>query len=403
MHLGWILISGLSLLSMAVVPRLVRDRPMSLPVIYLVFGWLAFTLVDPLRGPRPITGGMDNSIVLYGSEIVVIVSLATVGLSIERRPGLVAWASVWRLLLITMPLCILGAMVLGQTLLALTPAAGLLLGAVLAPTDPVLADDVQVSAPGQDHDCDEVRFTLTAEAGLNDSLAFPFTHLAIAAAAVGFADSWGDWLAIDVAYRLVVGVIVGVVMGWLLTRMARRWREAISSSGGVGVFILGATLAVYGITELVEGYGFLAVFIAALSRHDDIDDLRVDLHGFAEQFESMLVAIALIAIGGGIAEGLLSATTPRVALLAAALILIVRPLAGLIGLMGASVAGRERAAVAFLGIRGVGSVYYLAYATASGGWSDPTLATIWATVVLTIVGSAVVHGVSAPLIMRRLD
>ncbi len=403
MHLGWILVIGTSLLAMAVLPHVLKGRPLSLPTIYVAFGWAAFTVVEPLKGVDPLSSGIDNPVVLYGSEVVVIVSLSTVGLSIERRVGLVSWSSVWRLLVVAMPLSVLAAMGLGWWLLSLGAPAALLLGAVLAPTDPVLADDIQVPAPGEDHYRDEVRFTLTAEAGLNDSFAFPVTYLAIAAAAASFSDVWDKWLVVDVMYRVAVGTVVGFVAGRLLTQFARRWQTTITSSGGVGVFILGATLVVYGATELVEGYGFLAVFIAALTRHDGIEGLRKKLHDFSEQFESMLVAFALIAVGGAIAEGILAPVGVREVVCAVILLLLVRPIAGWLSLIGSSIPRRERGAISFLGIKGIGSVYYLAYATANGTFEQSSLASLWAVVVLVMVGSMAGHGLSAPWIMRHLD
>lgn len=403
MHLGWILVIGSAFLSMALLPALLAGRPFSLPLVYVLFGTGVFALVDPLRGPNPTAAMLDNSVVLYATEFVVIVSLATVGLSIERRPGLVSWSAVWRLLAITMPLCVGAAALLGSQTLGLGLAGAVLLGAVLAPTDPVLADDVQVPGPQEHPERDEVRFTLTAEAGLNDSLAFPVTHLAIALAASSWGDTWQSWLVTDVIYRIVVGALAGLITGRVLTTLARRWRAPIVSSSGVGVFVLGATLLVYGATELVGGYGFLAVFVAALSRHDESDDLRVHLHGFAEQVEAILIAVALIGLGGAIAEGLLSPISLAMIGTVVVFLMVIRPLFGFIGLVGTPVVVRERAAIGFLGIRGIGSVYYLAYATASGAFGQEALDIVWATTALTILGSVLLHGTTAPWIMRHLD
>lgn len=125
-----------------------------------------------------------------------------VGLALDRRISLLrlhtlrAWSASWRLLLVAMPLTIAGVAVAGWGLMGLAPASALLLGAALAPTDPVLASDVQVAGPttgGSQADLDEhdeVRFGLTAEAGLNDGLAFPFVYLAIAWAGAGQLGGW---------------------------------------------------------------------------------------------------------------------------------------------------------------------------------------------------------------------
>ena len=103
------------------------------------------------------------------------------GLKLDRPVSWRGWESSWRLLGIAMPLTIAGIAFLGWTILGLGIGAALLLGAVLAPTDPVLASDIQVGPPQSGKE-DEVRFALTSEAGLNDGAAFPFVYLAIAIA-----------------------------------------------------------------------------------------------------------------------------------------------------------------------------------------------------------------------------
>ena len=166
-----------------------------------------------------------------------------------------------------MPLTIALLAVLGHALLGLGAAAAMLLGASLAPTDPVLASDVQVGPPGEGLE-DEVRFTLTSEAGLNDGLAFPFVNLAIALALAGqTGEPWlVKWLTVDVLWKLAAGLvagwIVGRVLGWLTFRLPNR---AKLSRTGDGFVALGITCLAYGLTEMVHGYGFLAVFVAALA------------------------------------------------------------------------------------------------------------------------------------------
>ena len=148
----------------------------------------------------------------------------------------------WRLLLVTMPLTILGTAVLGWWVAGLAPAVALLLGAVLAPTDPVLASDVQVGEPltedveepadedEQQLEDDDIRFSLTAEAGLNDGLAFPFVHLALLLLAGGFtvvdAGAWVGWYVVG---KIAVGVAVGLALGWLLGRQAFHARTDTSA------------------------------------------------------------------------------------------------------------------------------------------------------------------------------
>lgn len=176
--------AGCATLAAALLPRVLGRAPISMPMVFLAVGGIAFTVIGPLPDPDP---RQHNSLVLHVSELCVIVSLMGAGLALNRMVSLRGWASTWRLLGITMPLTMLAVALLGVGLLGLGVAAAVLLAAALAPTDPVLATEVQVGEPADDPetDEDEVRFALTSEAGLNDGLAFPFTYLAIALAAPG--------------------------------------------------------------------------------------------------------------------------------------------------------------------------------------------------------------------------
>lgn len=207
---------GVAVLGAVVLPRLLARRAISLPIVYIGFGMLVFSLPLGLPSPDPLEHAVLTERL---TELGVILALMGAGLKIDRQPGLKRWRSTWRLLAITMPLTILLAFLLGWWVAGLTVPAALLFGAVIAPTDPVLAADVQVAPPQEGKD-DEIRFALTSEAGLNDGLAFPFTYLAVAVAVTGLAPAgWiGEWLLIDVVYRIGAGVIVGGVMGYLLAR-----------------------------------------------------------------------------------------------------------------------------------------------------------------------------------------
>lgn len=172
-------ILGVVVLLTAWLPLMMRRLPLSLPIACLAIGallaWSPFPLLprfNPLEN-REFTERM--------TEIVVIVALMGAGLKLDRPIGWKRWMTTWRLLGIAMPLTIVALAFLGSWILGLGAASALLLGACLAPTDPVLASDVQVGPP-QTGEEDEVRFALTSEAGLSDGLSFPFVHLAIALA-----------------------------------------------------------------------------------------------------------------------------------------------------------------------------------------------------------------------------
>jgi len=394
---------GLLILAVAWLPTLLRQLPLSLPIICVAFGFALFSI--PGTGAKPdllehphLTERM--------TELIVIVALMGAGLKLNRPPSWRRWIITWRLLAITMPLSIAGIALLGWWGLGLAPAAALLLGAVLAPTDPVLASDVQVGPP-HDPEEDEVRFSLTSEAGLNDGLAFPFINLAVAMALHGTAvGSWTlEWLAVDVAWKIAAGVVVGLLVGQALGLLIFRYVEHTRlPESGDSLVALGITLLAYGLTELAHGYGFLAVFVAALTlqRWERSHHYRTRLHEFAEQIERLLMMILLVLFGGAIAGGLLGLLTWPAALVGLACLLLVRPLAGLIGLAGTGRPLHERAAISFFGIRGVGSFYYLAYAYNTAEF-DAEAGFLFAVVGFVVLVSIVLHGISSTPAMRYLE
>jgi NhaP-type Na+/H+ or K+/H+ antiporter len=214
---------GVAVLGAAILPPLLERAPISLPIVYVVAGIVLFSLPVDLEAPRPVDGD-DTTGAERLTELVVIVSLMGAGLKLRRPVGWRSWSSTWRLLGIAMPITIAGIALLGGVALGLPLAAALLLGAVLAPTDPVLASDVELEGPTGDPDADEadaddeVRFALTSEAGLNDGLAFPFTNLAIALAAGG---AWfTGWVVDDVLVKITVGVVAGLVLGRAIAYLA---------------------------------------------------------------------------------------------------------------------------------------------------------------------------------------
>ncbi|MEZ5180092.1 MAG: cation:proton antiporter [Acidimicrobiales bacterium] len=276
-----------------------------------------------------------------------------------------------------------------------------------SPTDPVLASDVQVGPPGDaDHE-DDVRFALTSEAGLNDGLAFPFTNAAIAWVASGSAGvgGWlGGWVVEDVVVRLGVGLALGYgagrVIGWVLFRLPTTRAVAESAEGFVA---LAATLLVYAVTELAHGYGFLAVFVAAcvLRDHERDHSYHEVLHASAESIERLASAALLVLLGGALVDGALEPLTPAGVAVAVAVVLVVRPLVGWMSLARTGLPAGERGAIAFFGIRGIGSVYYLAHALNEAPFAQAR--ELWAIAALTIVLSVVVHGLSAAPVISRLD
>ncbi|MEU5944917.1 cation:proton antiporter [Micromonospora sp. NPDC047465] len=395
---------GLGALLAGVLPRVLERRPLSMPIAFLGLGMLAFVLPTGLPNPDPLA---YPEIATHLTEIGVIVALMGAGLKIDRPLSWARWSSTWRLLAIAMPVCIAAVALLGWWWAGLVPAAALLLGAALAPTDPVLAADVQVGEPTDVEDSeDEVRFALTSEAGLNDGLAFPFVYAAIAIATTGLApaDWLGRWLAVDVLWKVVAGVAGGWLIGWLLGKLFfRAPSELRLARHAEGFLALAATFLAYGLVEVVGGYGFLAVFVAAraIRAAERTHEFHSVLHAFAEQIERLLTVMLLLLFGGAVVGGLLAPLTWPAAAVGLALVFVVRPLVGRLSLLGAPGRPAEHWVIALFGIRGVGSLFYLAYATAKTDFAQADL--IWATVGLVVIVSVVVHGVAATPVMQLLD
>ncbi|MBK1662960.1 cation transporter [Rhodospirillum rubrum] len=410
--MGWVVDSyiivlvgfGALVLLTAWLPMVLREAPLSLPILCVAIGAAVFAL-PPLAGvvPRP----QDHLPVIERvSEMLVILSLMGAGLKIDRPFGWKGWAVTGRLLGVAMPLTILGLALVGWLVLGLGAAAALLLAAALAPTDPVLASDIQVGPPNSGEES-QTRFALTSEAGLNDALAFPFVHAALALAVAGqTGEPWlGHWLSVDIVWKLGAGLAMGVLVGrglaWLLFRVPDRARLSRSGDGFVA---LGITCVVYGLTEMVQGYGFLAVFVAGLTlragerRHA----YQGTLHDFAEALERLLMMALLVGFGAAISgAGLLAGLTWEGVVFGLIALVVVRPLTAWIGLAGTGGSLAERAIISLYGIRGIGSIYYLSYALGRGSFDGEDL--LWSTLAFTILVSILLHGATVTPVMRAFE
>jgi NhaP-type Na+/H+ or K+/H+ antiporter len=399
-----LVVLGTVILLTSWLPLVLRELPLSLPIACVGFGILiGGSLLSPIVDANPLE---NRYLTERLTEFVVIVALMGAGLKIDRPVGWRSWALAWRLLGISMPLTIAAIAYLGWAVLRLELASALLLGAVLAPTDPVLASDIQVGPPREKEE-DEIRFALTSEAGLNDGLSFPFVYLAIAVVASQAAgDEWlRDWVLGDLIWRLAAGVAIGWICGRALGFLAFRLPgRARLSRAGDGFVALGITCLSYGLTELAHGYGFVGVFVAALTlraseREHEYHD---QLHAFTEQVERLLMMALLVCFGAAIAEGsIFGALNWTVILVSVLVIFLVRPLCGWIGLAGAHIPRGEKAVIAFFGIRGLGSFYYLAFALGEAEFHEPQI--LWVTVCLVVLISIVLHGAAVTPVMRFLE
>lgn len=450
-------IAGAAMLLAAVLPALLERYAVSAAMVLLLLG-MGIGLLPLPEGMRLDPLEIRPQIERV-AEFTVLVALMGVGLALDRpldlrrRASWRTWSPTWRLLGIAMPLTIGGVAVLGWGL-GLAPAAALLLGAVLAPTDPVLASDVQVAGPAVDLDAaggspddraddtegaedaedaedadgsglgepvdekDDVRFALTSEAGLNDGLAFPFVAAALLVAGAGSVSSWAvssglHWLAWDLVGKVVIGVVVGVVVGRGLARVAfRSKRPSLRlAEQGEPLLALAALVMTYGASQLLGGYGFLSVFACGMTLRaaERNHDYHRSMHEVVQRLERLLTLVILLLLGMAMTKGVLGELDWRGVLIALALVLVVRPLSGWFSLRAAArradlpggLGRKETLAAAFFGVRGIGSLYYLAYAAGEHEFDDERW--LWSTVAFTILLSVMVHGTLATPVMRYLE
>lgn len=417
--------AGILFVVMALSSSLLKRLPLTTSLVYLAVG---FALGPRGAGLLDLKLPGDDVVVERITEVAVIISLFTAGLKLRVEWSDPLWRIPARLAFLSMTITIGLIALFGMVGLGLSIGAAILLGAVLAPTDPVLASDVQVTSP---LDRDRLRFGLTGEAGLNDGTAFPFVMLGLGL--LGFhqlGTAHWRWFAIDVLWAiiggLVIGAVLGTVVGQLVLFLRRKHKEAV----GLDDFIvLGLIALAYGVALGLHTYGFLAVFAAGLAVRrieyrttgENVDEIRSELDagaedaaynpdtapaymarvalGFNEQLERIGEVIVVVLVGVLLSTIAIDFSTIW---FVAALFLVVRPLAVAAGLYGSGVTGTQRRLIAWFGIRGIGSLYYLAYALAHGVTGQVADQLVEITL-LTIAISTVIHGISVTPIMTYYE
>jgi sodium/hydrogen antiporter len=380
-----------------------RERAFSASLIYLglgagaavAIGALDIDWIDPIA---------DAELIEHLAEAALVIALFSAGLKLDRPLTFRDWSTVSRLLLLAMPLTIGAVALLGGALLGLSTGAALLLGAALAPTDPVLAGDIGVGPPG-DEDEHEPNFALTAEAGLNDGLAGPFV-LAGVFVAEQQAD-WGlEWLAADVVYAIAIGLAVGAGTGTLAAWSVKRLRSRdFLDATFDGFHAIATALVIYGLVELIGGYGFLGVFAGGIAfrRYEHDHEINATVHEGAERIEKLLELAVILLLGSMLTAGGLEVPGWEGWLLAVLLLAVVRPLACVLSLVGSRMDHpEEKAFVAWFGVRGVGTLYYLALIVTSEALAGAEQELVVWTCIAAVLVSIVVHGMTAGPSLRAL-
>lgn len=378
------------------------ERAFSASIIYLGLG-AAGAVVIQLIGVDWVDPIEDSTVIERLTELAVIIALFGTGLKLDRPLNPRAWSGVIRLLGIAMPLTIGGIVLFGTAVMGLSLGAAIVLGAILAPTDPVLAGDIGVGPPGEEEER-EPNFSVTGEAGLNDGLAYPFLLLGLFVAEQGGSGWVGEWFVADFVYAIGVAVAIGTVVGYGLGGLTVRLRDRrLLAHAFDGWLAVPAVLAIYSLTEIAGAYGFIAAFIGGLAfrRYERSHEQNREVHDGAEVVEKFGELAVVLLVGTmlsleGLGEPGLSGW-----LLVPVLLLLIRPVSVLLSLPFSGLPGGERAFVAWFGVRGVGSLYYLAVVAGAGIIGGDEMRVVAWTAIACVAVSIVLHGVSASPLSRR--
>ena len=419
----WYVVAGLLLIAMALADSFLRRLPLTTGLLYLVAGVLLGPFAIGLIRVDPL---LDATLLERIAEIVVIVALFAAGLKLRTPLNHRRWVVPVALAFASMTLTVALIALVAHFGLGLSPGAAILLGAIIAPTDPVLASDVQVEGPG---DIDRVRFGLTGEAGLNDGTAFPFVMLGLGLLGLHeIGDGGWRWLAIDVVWAIPAGLTVGTLLGMAVGRVVLYLRKERREAIGVDDFLaLGLIALSYGLADAINAYGFLAVFAAGLAlrrvERASSEDAEAppevtataaseDAHatdpelapaymaqavlGFSEQLERIGTVGVVLLVGAMLTTDHLF---PALVWFVPLTLVVIRPLATVPVLSTTRLEPMQRWLIGWFGVRGIGSIYYLMFAI-SHDLPDDVARTLIAVTLTMVATSIAVHGVTVTPLMN---
>ena len=421
----WSVLVGGLLLAMGLTASALKRLPITPAIIYLAVGLLLGPTVLNVFHFNPLK---ESALLLALTEVAVLISLFSAGVKMPVPFSLARWRTPILLSTLSMAITVGLITLFAYYLLHLPLGAAVLLGAILAPTDPVLATDVQIRHPD---DRDQLRFTLTCEAGMNDGSAFPFVMLGLGLLGLHELGDLGvKWALMDVLWATAAGVVVGITLGASLAVLSWKLRGASPRSELIYDFLgLGLIGVVYGISVIIGAWGFLAVFFAAVALRQT--ELKLSVAKvepsplppeiipsqvlqaptekatpptvsegtlvFKEHLERLSEVMLILLIGGML---FIDSWSWRGVALALFLFFIARPISVLIGLASTRMLWRMRGMVAWFGVRGIGSLYYLMYAIQHGLPEKLALEMIQLTLIVVTL-SILVHGISVKPMMQR--
>ena len=415
----WFLLVGALMLLRGFSATSLKSLPVTAAIIYLAVGLAVGPSGLNLFHFNPLK---QSALLEVLTEVAVLISLFSAGIKMPAPFKLARWRAPILLATVSMTLTVAMVAAFAYWVLGLPLGAGILLGAIVAPTDPVLATDVQIRHPG---DRDQLRFTLTSEAGMNDGSAFPFVMLGLGLLGLHDLGRTGEvvgvrWLLVDVLWATAASIVIGVVAGVALARAVWKLRRAPYQQELMDDFLgLGLIGLVYGLTVAVNAWGFLAVFFAAVAlRQTELKLARKVLPSdvlakvmtpeplplptvsegslvFKEHLERLSELMLILLVGGSL---FLSSWSWQGTLFALFLFGVARPISALLGLFGSGTPWRIRGMVAWFGVRGIGSLYYLMYAI-QHGLTEPLALKLMELTLMVVTLSILIHGISVKPLM----
>lgn len=411
----WFILIGFLMLARGLMATTISRSPFTSSIVYLGVGLILGPVVLGIFRFNPFE---EAHLLETLTEVAVLVSLFSAGVKMPVPITRKRWAPAIRLAWVSMSINVGLVAAFSYYALGLPIGAGVLLGAILAPTDPVLATDVQLRHPD---DRDQLRFTLTCEAGMNDGSAFPFVMLGLGLlGAHELGQFWWRWALVDVLWATFAAIGIGALGGMALGRLGWMLRgqdpkhEVLDDLVGLGLIAV-----VYGVAVVFKAWGFLAVFFAGVAlrqtelvlsgAHKDKQGLLVSESAepkaegtdvpltvsgeslvFKEHLERLSELTLVLLLGGMVSLQDWNWQTVSTALF---LFLVARPLSVFLGLLGSDSSLRVRSIMGWFGVRGIGSIYYLMYAINHGLPKKLAGDLIEITIVVVML-SIIVHGTS---------
>lgn len=396
----YFILIGIMVLVLGFAQAWMKKIPVTTSIVYLLFG----ILIGPHFLDLLNSTSLKSKVIEVLTEITVIISLFTVGLKMRLPLSDGRWKVPFIIATLGMTITICLIAIYSHLFLELNLGYALLFGAIMAPTDPVLASDVQVEDPS---DKDTLKLTLTGEGGMNDGAAFPFVMLGLGLIGTQ-TGTWSltQWFIKDLLWAILAGLGIGAFCGYSVSAVASQLHPANKKHILHDFLTIGSIALAYGLALAIHAYGFLAVFASALTmRQIELKRKKFlfinfnkrlpdEALSFNEQLERIFEVLSVTMVGALIN---LHTFSLKILLLAVVMFFIIRPLAVIIATLIWKVEPREKLLVSWLGIRGIGSVYYLYFAINHGGINTEPLLTFTLWIVFL---SILFHGVSVKPVLK---